>query len=175
MTEFLRIGDKLIDPRRLHERIHEILTLRCQGLSQQEVADRVGVDRTFISRLEGMGEIRRGPSIGLVAMPVANKEEILKIASEEGVDYSLVMTNQERWAFAQERSGVQLINDMVRLIGQVRAYDTVILLGSDERVRFIEALLDKDTVSLELGVSPMTEDAYVDPYRFRQLIREIKG
>jgi len=175
MGRFFRIGDKLIDPSRIRDRVKEILALRSQGFSQQEVADRLGVDRTFISRLESMGEVRRGGSLALIAMPVANKDEVMSVAAEEGVELSLVMNNRERWAYVQDRSGAQLVNDVVRLIGQVRTYDKTVVIGSDERVRFVQALLDKDVIPWEIGRSPLSEDVYVDPERLRNLIREIKA
>lgn len=73
VTDLVRIGDKVIDRARLHRLIDQALDLRAGGASQQEVADRLGTDRTFVSRLETLGELRRGRRIGLVGFPVANK------------------------------------------------------------------------------------------------------
>jgi small-conductance mechanosensitive channel len=52
LNDFYRIGDKLVSMEKLNRSLAEMLTLRSTGLSQQEVADRCGVDRTFLSRLE---------------------------------------------------------------------------------------------------------------------------
>lgn len=54
----LRIGDKLINRNKIDRVVDRILHLRTQGLSQQEVAAQVGIDRSVISRLEHMGEVR---------------------------------------------------------------------------------------------------------------------
>ena len=175
MSHFIRIGDKLIDPGRIHERIQDILSFRSQGCSQQDVADRLGVDRSLVSRLEAMGEVRRGGSLALVAFPVANGDAVRLVAVEEGVDLSIIMNNEERWAFVRERTGAQLVNDVIKIVGQLRSYDKVVLMGSDERIRFAKALLDKEVISMELGKSPLLEDVSVDPGRLRAMIQELKG
>ena len=61
--EFYRIGDKLISQEKAVRVLERIFTLRASGLSQQEVANRVGCDRTFVSRLETMAEVRKGGSL----------------------------------------------------------------------------------------------------------------
>jgi predicted XRE-type DNA-binding protein len=58
--DILRIGTKVIDRHRVHEHVDQALDLRSTGMSQQEVAAALGTERSFISRLEGLGEIRRG-------------------------------------------------------------------------------------------------------------------
>ena len=47
--EFIRIGDKLINLRKINETVRRILQLRSEGLSQQEVASKLSLDRGFIS------------------------------------------------------------------------------------------------------------------------------
>lgn len=59
LNDFYRIGDKLVSMEKLNRSLAEMLTLRSTGLSQQEVADRCGVDRTFLSRLEKLGAVRK--------------------------------------------------------------------------------------------------------------------
>jgi len=59
----IRIQDKVLNPERIHRAVDQILQLRQEGLSQQEVAARLNIDRTLISRLESLGEIRKGPRL----------------------------------------------------------------------------------------------------------------
>ena len=102
--DLVRIGDKLISFSRIVTTIKEMLDLRQQGLSQAEVAKRFNTDRTFLSRLEGLGEIRKGKTIALIGFPIKNIEELKQVAVEEGVDYSLLMTDRERWDFVQRKA-----------------------------------------------------------------------
>ena len=77
-------------------------------------------DRTFISRLESLGEVRKGKTLALVAFPIKNIDEIKQLANEEGVDFTLLMTDKERWDFVYEKSGIQLLNDVMGLIYKIR-------------------------------------------------------
>ena len=57
--DLIRVGDKLISMPKIANSIEEMLNLRRQGHSQAEVAKKFGIDRTFVSRLENLGEIRK--------------------------------------------------------------------------------------------------------------------
>ncbi|AEE92251.1 Helix-turn-helix domain protein [Tepidanaerobacter acetatoxydans Re1] len=172
--DLIRIGDKLISVSRIENIIQEMLDLRQQGVSQAEVAKKFNTDRTFLSRLESLGEIRKGKTIAIVGFPLKNTAELKQLAFQEGVDFSLLMTDKERWDFVYEKSGIELLNEVMGLIYQVRQYDVVILLGSDQRLRLFKALLDKEVISIDIGKSPMTEDVYVDPQNLRKIIRMTK-
>ena len=174
VADLLRIGDKVVDRARVHRLIDEALELRAGGASQQEVADRLGTDRTFISRLEALGELRRGRRIGLVGFPVANKEELEALAAEEGLDLVLLMTDAERWSFVRDRSGIDLVNDIMALISRARELDAVIVLGSDMRVNLLEAVLGRKVVGVVIGTSPIQSDRRVDPGQLREVIRALK-
>ncbi|MFZ5596515.1 MAG: helix-turn-helix domain-containing protein [Bacillota bacterium] len=170
----IRIGDKLINPDRIHRSVDQILTLRQNGLSQQEVAERLGVDRTLVSRLEGLGEIRKGPRMALIGFPVANTEEITSVARDEGVDFILIMNEEERWNYVQEKNGAELINHFMNLISQVKEYDSVIFIGSDMRNRMMEAILGPKVINWEIGASPLKESYYINPDKLRQLVRQLR-
>ncbi|MBO2518856.1 MAG: transcriptional regulator [Firmicutes bacterium] len=175
VTDLVRIGDKVIDRARLHRLIDQALDLRAGGASQQEVADRLGTDRTFVSRLETLGELRRGRRIGLVGFPVANKGELEALAAAEGLDWVLLMTDAERWAYVRNRSGIDLVNDIMALISQAQELDAVIVLGSDMRVQLLEAVLGRKAVGMVIGASPIQGDRPVDTDRLRELIRALKA
>ena len=173
--EFFRIQDKIVSWERLEKILKKALTLRSRGFSQQEVADRLLIDRTFISRLEGLGELRKGQSIACLGFPIQNKNEIMAILESEGIDYILLMTEDERQDFINNHSGKELLNEIMKIIAELRNCETVICLGSDERLKLVEGILDGQVIPYELGTSPITEDKWVDPKEIRKILRSIKA
>lgn len=172
--DFIRIQDKIISWQKIENCLQKILQMRARGFSQQEVADRLNIDRTFISRLEGLGELRKGQSIACIGFPLKNKEEIQSILEKEGVEYILLMTEQERQDFINKRSGKELLNVLMDLIADARRYDVVICIGSDERIKLMEGVLDGQIISVEIGTSPITEDKWLDPAVIREILRSIR-
>lgn len=168
--EIFRIGDKLVSKNKIHTMLEKILNLRMEGHSQQEVANRLEIDRTFISRLEGIGEIRKGSRIAVVGFPIGNKEEVVDILTEAGVDYQLIWTEDERQRFITGKDGPRLLADFLHLVTEVREYDTVVILGSHYRIRVSEAMLDREVVGMPIGETPITEDVFVDGAELQQLI-----
>jgi len=168
-----RVGDKIINPQKIHKAIDDVLELRGRGLSQQEVANRVGIDRTVVSRLETLGEVRKGGRIALIGFPVKNCDELTAMARQEGVDYCLLLTEKERWDFVESKSGVELFNTIMEIIGILRSYDIVIIVGSNMRIKLIEALLDKEVIGVQIGESPLNEDKYVKPDSIRAIIQQL--
>lgn len=173
--DLIRIGDKLISRQKIATMVDEILKARSRGLSQSEVAAHFFVDRPFVSRLETLGEVRRGRSMAIIGFPVQNKEEIEHLANRYGVDFVWLMTDQERRAYAESRSGVELINEIFRLAQEVRSYDTVVLMASNARVRLLAALLDTHAVvPLILGETPLNQDIRVDLNVLESIIKEVQ-
>ncbi|MHB8926701.1 MAG: transcriptional regulator [Bacillota bacterium] len=170
--DFIRIGDKLIDRAKIDRAIDQILTLRSGGLSQQEVADKIGVDRTLVSRLEGVGEVRKGESIAVIGFPVENKDEAVGVAAEEAVDFAYVLTDQERWDLLN-RSGAELFNELMRLMARIREFRVVVILGLNQPARFFAALLDREVTVLHLKQVPGSNGRF-DPEELRRLIRSVK-
>ncbi len=168
-----RVGDKIINPQKIHKAIDDVLELRGRGLSQQEVANRVGIDRTVVARLETLGEVRKGGRIALIGFPVKNCDELAAMARQEGVDYCLLLTEKERWDFVESKSGVELFNTIMEIIGILRSYDIVIIVGSNMRIKLIEALLDKEVIGVQIGESPLNEDKYVKPDSIRAIIQQL--
>ncbi|WP_374713062.1 transcriptional regulator [Symbiobacterium terraclitae] len=173
--QLVRIGDKVINPERIYRMVDRMLELRAQGHSQQEVAEILYVDRTLISRLESVGEMRKGKKIALVGFPVKNGPELARMATAEGVDFVLLMSDKERLDFARSQNGIEMLNQVMRLIARARACDAVIFIGSDERLKMVEALVGPHVIGIEIGRSPMSEDVYVDPDEVRSLIRSLQG
>ena len=169
----LRIGEKIINRQKIHQIIDEMLDMRSQGLSQKEVANRVGIDRTVISKLETVGEVRKGGRVALVGFPIKNCDELRLMARQEGIDYSLLMSEQERWDFVQKKTGVDFFNAIMEIVATLRNYDIVIILGSNMRIKLMVALLDKEIIGVQIGESPIADDRYVDPQSIRDIVRHL--
>lgn len=172
--DFIRIQDKIISWKKIENTLQKALQMRAKGFSQQEVADRLTIDRTFISRLEGIGEIRKGQRIACIGFPLSNKEEITEILEKEGVDFIFLMSEQERLDFINKRSGRELLNVIMDMIADARKYEVVICIGSDERIKILASVLDGQVICVEIGISPITEDKWVDPNEIRKILRSIK-
>lgn len=173
--ELLRIGDKVISRTKIGNKIKEILELRMLGMSQQEVADKLGVERTFISRLEGMGEIRKGQSIAAIGFPIKNKAEVEAVLKAYGVDFYVLMSEAERTAYVSNCDGVQLSNKIMELINKFRSYDTVIVMASDYRNRIARDLLDNRIIEIDIGKSPIKQDVNVNLDILTEILATLKG
>jgi len=172
-VELLRIGDKVLSMSKIYHKINTILETRSKGFSQQETAERLGVDRTFISRLESLGEIRKGKSIGVIGFPILNKDEIQNILDKYGIVHYFLLTERERCQYITEKSGLELFNNVMTLLSEFRNLDTVIVMGSDKRIKLIQALLDNQVIPFEIGTSPITQDVHVNPGIVKTLIETL--
>ena len=172
--EPIRIGDKLINRNKIHKQIDAMLDLRMQGFSQQEVAKAYATDRAFVSRVESLGEIRKGGRVALVAFPISNKEEILTLAAQEGIEFSVVFNDKERWAFLRDKNGVQLFNEVMTIIAKLRESDIVIVAASNLRINLAEAIIDKHVIGITIGESPMEEDKHLEPQLIKDIMQKIK-
>ncbi len=172
--ETIRIGDKLINRNKIHKQIDAMLDLRMQGFSQQEVAKAYATDRAFVSRVESLGEIRKGGRVALVAFPISNKEEILTLAAQEGIEFSVVFNDKERWAFLRDKNGVQLFNEVMSIIAKLRESDIVIVAASNMRINLAEAIIDKHVIGITMGESPIEEDKYLEPQLIKDIMQKIK-
>ncbi len=171
----IRIGEKVLYREKLEREISKILKLRTEGLTQGEVARKLGIERTFVSRLESLGEIRKGRKIALVGFPIKNKMEILKKAREVGIDFTLILTQQERINFIKDRTKTNLFNEIISIISNLIDYDLIVFLGSDKRVEVVEKLFSIQVVGVEIGKSPITEDKYVDPETIMEILSKVKA
>jgi transcriptional regulator with XRE-family HTH domain len=175
LTNLIRIGDKVVDRDRIDRALDKLFDMRQNGASQAEVAAALGTDRSFVSRLENLGEIRKGERVAVIGFPIGNKEEIEQLAKKAGVDYVWLMNDEERWAYVEDRSGIELLNDVIREISDFNQYDQVIFLGSDFRVRLIEAILGEKVTSVVIGESPIKEDVNIDVAEMISIIKAVRG
>lgn len=171
---FIRVGDKLINRDKLFRTIDRILSLRSSGLSQLDVAETIGVDRTFISRLEALAEVRKGGPVAVIGFPVKNKDELLDVCKKYGVEFTLLMTEKERWDYIDAQSGLEFLNQLMEIIGGLQDFDTIVMIGSDMRIRLAEAMLGDKVVGIEIGESPIREDIHVPSDKLIGLISNVK-
>lgn len=171
--EQFRIGEKIISMRRIEEVVQSVLRLRSEGLSQQEVANALHLDRPFISRLESIGEVRKGKKVALIGFPLQNKEEIIQLARKKGVDYVWVMNEKERWDYVRNQTAMDFFNQVIKVITTLKAYDTVILAGSRKWQKIAEALLDNQIIFLEIGSSPIREDCFLNPDYLKRTLEQV--
>ncbi len=172
--EMIRLGEKIISRRKIDQTVGKILSLRSSGLSQTEVASRLSLDRAFVCRLENLGEIRKGRRLAVIGFPILNKKEIQEALEREGVDLIFLMSEQERWEYIKQKSGVDLFDSIMEMISKAHSFDQVIIIGSNQRIKIFEAVLDKEVVGFEIGESPIKEDKYVETEKIMELVRAIK-
>ncbi|MFY9114951.1 MAG: helix-turn-helix transcriptional regulator [Dethiobacteria bacterium] len=171
--DIVRVGTKIINRKKIYRTIDKLLNLRSQGLSQQEVADRLDLERTFISRVETVGELRKGERVALIGFPVANKEEIMALAHKLGIEFVWLMSNEERWGLIRDRQALDFFNTVVNLITQLKSFDLIILLSSEKWNRVAEAFLDNEVFFMEIGPSPLEQDCHIDTEVLQKELEQI--
>lgn len=160
--DFYKINDKTVSKDKIMKYIDKILAMRSLGHSQMEVANSFKIDRTFVSRIESLGEVRRGKKIALVGFPIGNIKEVESLANKYGINYTFLLSEQQRYEFLAVKNGLELFDNLIDLVAEIRKYDTVILIGSDMRINLLESLLDGEVISINIGESPIKEDVKVD-------------
>ncbi|MCL4499757.1 MAG: helix-turn-helix transcriptional regulator [Chloroflexi bacterium] len=168
-----RIGDKIISNDRLASLIEEILKRRSAGATQEEVASKFGIQRSFVSNLEGLGEVRRGRRIAVVGFPISNKEEVDALANEFAVDYVYLMNEDERVEFALKKSGAEIFNEVLSMLANLKGFDVVIVMASDWRISTLQKILDREVYGIPIGRSPITESKRVDPAVLREVLASV--
>lgn len=175
ILKFIKIGEKTINLEKLHNIIEKMIEMRRNGFSQQDVALKFKVDRSFVSRLENLAEVRKGGNIAVVGFPIKNKEELERIFKEWGVNFTLLLSEKERLGIAENMTGVELFNTVMDLIAKIQSHDVIIFLGSDKRTHLVEAIFDRDIITVDIGHSPITEDVYVDPEVIKEILSTLRG
>jgi len=173
--QFIRIGEKVISKEKLNKEINKILELRTEGVTQEGVARKLGVERTFVSRLESLGEIRKGKKIALIGFPVKNKEELTHLAEELGIEFVLLLTQEERFEFINKKTKNKLFNEVMEIIVNLADFDLIIFMGSDMRVPVVEKIFSVQVIGIIIGHSPIKESKYVSPEKITEIVKQVKG
>ncbi|WP_353893386.1 transcriptional regulator [Proteinivorax hydrogeniformans] len=168
--ELYRINDKTVSKQKIVEYVGAILDLRAKGLSQTEVSNKLSLDRIFISRLEKLGELRKGKNVAVIGFPIKNVQQVQKLSNKFGVNFTLLLSEKQRWSFVDNKEGVDLFNQILKLVSELKSFDVVIVIASDKRIRQISALLDQKIIPYPIGSSPIKEDIVVDIKRLEGLL-----
>jgi hypothetical protein len=171
-VRFYRIGSKVVSRDKLVDAIDDILEDREAGATQEDAARDHGVQRSFISFLETLGEIRRGGRVAVVGFPVANRDEVSALADEYGVDFVLVVSQDERESIEAGPAG-DVFNRLLETLAALREFDVVVLLASDWRIKTIERILGTEIVGIPLGHTPLREDVTVDIEAFGNTLASV--
>ncbi len=168
-----RIGDKLISLDRAVRMAERALELREKGYSQQEAANRLQLDRSFVSRLESIGEIRKGRRVAVIGFPLANTGELTAVCQERGLDFIFLMNNRERWEMVSDATALDFFNRMLELLARLREFDTLVMITSEKWHQLAEALLDIQVVHIKLGPTPISEDRAVEAAILRETLQQV--
>jgi len=160
-VKLYRIGDKVVSEDKLHDAIRAILEEREMGSTQEDAAQAHGVQRSFVSFLETLGEVRRGDKIALVGFPIANADEVKALAERHSLDFVLVLSQDERESI-ESGDATRVFNQLLETIAALREYDTLVLIASDWRIRTMERILGTEVIGIPLGASPLRVDVPVD-------------
>ncbi len=158
-----RVGDKMVSLNKATRLLEKVLELREKGVSQQEAAKRLHLDRSFVSRLEAAGEVRKGSRVAVIGFPLQNNSQLSGLCQDYGLDFYLLLNNQERWDMVKNEQALDFFNRIFDLVAQLREYDTLIIISSERWYRLAEALLDIQVICIDLGPTPIREDRYLDP------------
>ncbi len=161
-----RIGEKMISLDKVTRLVERVLELREQSISQQEVSKRLHIDRSFVSRLETIGEIRKGNRVAVIGFPLVNTDQLSDICRSYGIDFYLILNNQERWDMVRDQQALDFFNRMFEMVARLREFDTLVMISSEKWYYLAEALLDIQIIYINLGTTPISEDCFVDPSRF---------
>lgn len=171
--KIFRVGDKLISFEKITRLAARALELREQGHSQQAAAARLGLERTFVSRLEKIGAVRRGKRVAVIGFPLANGEELGEVCRRAGLDFFLLLNNEQRWALVREQQALTFLDKLMELVARLRQYDALIMITSTKWLHLAEALLHKEVLFIELGDSPISRDRCLEPARLERVLADI--
>ncbi len=137
MRKEIKIGDKIISMERASSLIDKIFDLRSNGSTQEEVAKMLGVERSFISHLEGIGEIRRSKEIALIGSTLTDVSRVEDTAARLGIEHVFL-----------NRDGTARIEDALQVLALLKNIDFIIFLGPTKEHKLLEAVLDKKIIGI---------------------------
>jgi len=168
-----RIGEKLVSLDKAVRIAERALEMRERGCSQQETSRQLQLDRSFISRLETIGEIRKGSRIAVIGFPLANAPEISALCRDNGLEFYMILDNNQRWEMVRDSQALDFFNRMLELVSRLRQFDTLIMITSEKWYHLAEALLDIQIIHLDLGPTPIEEDRLFAQERLEKTLQQI--
>jgi hypothetical protein len=171
-VRFYRIGDKVVSREKVDEVVSAILEAREGGATQEEAARDFGVQRTFVSFLETLGEVRRGKRVAVIGFPIENVDEVKAVCDSHAVEFCLVFSQEEREGL-EAGPADRMFNLVLETLAELTAFDVIVLLASDRRVKPVERILGREVVGISLGPSPLRHDVRVDTTELDALLAGI--
>ncbi len=168
-----RIGEKLISLDRAFRIAEKAMELREQGYSQQETSKRLQLDRSFVSRLESIGEIRKGNRIAVIGFPLANAVQLTELCRTYDLEFYMILNNRERWEMVRDKQALDFFNRIFELVARLRQFDLLIMITSEKWFHLAEALLDIQIIHLDLGPTPIEEDRNFEQARLENTLKQI--
>ncbi len=168
-----RIGEKMISLDKAARVVERVMELREQGFSQQEAAGRLNLDRSFVSRIEAVGEIRKGNKVAVIGFPLSNTAELADLCRLYGLDYFLLLDNRQRWDMVKDKQALDFFNHIFEMIANLRKFDTLVMISSEKWYHLAEALLDIQIIYIDLGPTPIQEDRYLNPEQLQQTLDNV--
>ncbi len=165
-----RVGEKMISLNKAARLVERVLELREKGVSQQEAAKRLHLDRSFVSRLEAIGEIRKGNRVAVIGFPLENTEQLSDLCRSYGLDFYFLLNNRDRWEMVRDQQALDFFNRMLELVARLREFDTLIMISSERWYQLAEALLDIQIIFINLGPTPIREDRFLDPQQLKKTL-----
>jgi transcriptional regulator with XRE-family HTH domain len=139
MKKEIKIGDKIISMDRASTLIDKIFAMRSSGSTQEEVAKQLGVERSFISHLEGIGEVRKSKEIAFIGSGVADAGRVESMVSD--LNFEHVFINADGTAHIEDALGVLAI---------LKEIDFIVFLGPATERKLLETVLEKKIVGITL-------------------------
>lgn len=158
---FYRVGEKVISRDKLVDMVSDILDERESGATQEEAARHHGVQRTFVSFLESLGEVRRGKRVAIIGFPIANVDEVEAVADRHAVEFTMVYSQAERERL-EAAPADRVFNLVLETLARLADFDVIIILASEWRVELVEKILGREVIGVNLGQSPLRHDVRVD-------------
>lgn len=135
----IKIGDKIISVERARQLIEKVFYLRSGGSTQEEVAEMLGVERSFISHLEGIGEVRRSKRMALIGSGVDNEKQIHAEAEDLGIDF-VFLSGKKNLA----------MREILYMLNEISDLDFIVYIGPSDELDLLEKVLDTKIIGIPL-------------------------
>ncbi len=172
--KLIRIGEKIINRERLYRLVDNILALRANGATQQDVANTLDLERPFISNLERLGEVRVGRRVAIVGFSIINQKEVKRIAREWGID-SVHLFNGEMLSKFITKAQVDergILRRLLKALSGLRSFDLLIFLGRGNEGALLERTLGVQVLNIPVQ-SKSDSEVFVDPQELEDHLQRL--
>jgi hypothetical protein len=172
--KLIRIGEKIINRERLYRLVDNILVLRANGATQQDVANTLDLERPFISNLERLGEVRVGRRVAMVGFSIINQKDVKSIARDWGID-SVHLFNGEMLSKFISKAEVDergILKRLLKALSGLRNFDLLIFLGQGNEGRLLEKTLGVQVLNVPVH-SKSESGVFVDITELEEHLQDL--